>query len=123
MLNFDKGAENTFIVTLAEKTQLIDPTYLFSFFHPQTKKTKNFILGDLSEFANHYNKFTFTEGSDEDHTLEIGQHNYTIYAQESTTNTDPELAEEVERGICQVRSESAEIPAFELSETHAQFLG
>lgn len=120
MLNFRKGEENTFIVTLSEKTSLVDPVYLFSFYHLMTKKTVNFILGDLSDFANHYNKFTFTEGST-GKVLEEGQHNYTFYAQESTTNLDPELAlEEVERGICEVTYDRDTVPVFENNETYEQ---
>lgn len=121
MLHFVKGQSNTFIVTLQEKTTLVDPVYLFSFYHIFTKKRTAFILGDLSDYANHYNKFTFTEGSTDAKTLEEGQHDYVVYAQESTTNVDPDLAlEEVERGILNVSYTRATVPEFENNETYEQ---
>lgn len=122
MLHFRKGQANTFIVTLQEKTSLVDPVYLFYFKHKVTNKTTAFILSDLSEYANHYNKFTFTEGSNAAKTLEEGQHDYTFYAQDSPTNLDPDLATEVERGICNVSYVRTAPEEYENAETYEQFV-
>lgn len=103
MILINKGVSNELIVTLQEKTTLTDPTYLFVFVHKTTERQTSFILSDTSDYPVRYNKFTFTEGSTAAKTLEAGIHYYTVYAQESTTNTDPDDAdEEVERGICKV---------------------
>jgi hypothetical protein len=124
MLTINKGESNEMIVTATEKTTLVDPTFLFVFKNQNTKKVSAFILPDTSDYPEHYNTFTFTEGSNAARTLDTGTNDYTIYAQESTTNIDPDLAnEEVEIGIAWV-TDGLEAPAeFENVQTFKQFTG
>lgn len=102
---------NTVVLTLTEKTNVVSPTYLFSFENQTTKDQKNFIAADTSTYPERYNQFTITEvaaGSENLLTGSVslkpeGFWNYTIYAQSSTTNLIPASATEVvERGIVRV---------------------
>jgi hypothetical protein len=69
----------------------------------QTDAYKNFILTDVSTFKERYNKFLFDEGATDNTTLEVGEHEYRIYAQISSNNLNPSLADElVETGILKV---------------------
>lgn len=119
MILIQKGESNELIVTLQEKTTLVDPVYLFSFTHKISETQKTFILSDTSEYPVRYNQFTFTEGSSLAKTLEEGVHYYEIYAQESLTNLDPALAdEEVERGIARVDGTPDEGTEYEFEDTN-----
>lgn len=112
------------IVTAQEKTTLVDPTYLFVFKNQNTQKVSAFILPDTSSYPDHYNTFTFTEGSNAARTLDTGTNYYTIYAQESTTNIDPDLAnEEVEIGIAWVTDGLTAPEEFINEQTYKQFTG
>lgn len=124
VLHIVKGESNEMIVTATEKQTIENAYFLLAFKHRVTNVTKAFILPDTSSYPNHHNIFTFTEGSDEDHTLATGQHDYTIYAQTSSSNVDPDEADEVlEVGIANVTGE-VEVPAaFSNNQTFKQFEG
>jgi hypothetical protein len=69
----------------------------------QTDAVKNFILTDTSTFKERYNEFLFDEGVTDAKTLEVGEHEYKIYAQISSNNLNPSLADElVETGLLKV---------------------
>jgi hypothetical protein len=69
----------------------------------QTDAVKNFILTDISTFKERYNEFLFDEGVTDAKTLEVGEHEYKIYAQISSNNLNPSLADElVETGLLKV---------------------
>jgi hypothetical protein len=103
MLHITKQDTKDFYLTLTEKTTISNPTYLFSLKSRQTDTFKNFILPDISNFKQRYNKFEFTEGDTDATTLDVGEHLYTIYAQISPNNTNPNNADEVvETGIFKV---------------------
>jgi hypothetical protein len=105
---------NTIFLTLYEKVTISDPKYLFSF--KTLDKTVNFIAQDLQTTAmlleGARNKFSIQEVASGSESLLLGivnlepegQWNYKIYAQTSTTNVDPTLANElIEEGICFVK--------------------
>lgn len=103
MLLITKQDSENWILTLTEKVTISNPTFLFSLKSRQTDTFKNFILSDISIHKERYNKFYFEEGVTDETTLEVGEHEYVIYAQISTTNTNPSLADEiVETGILKV---------------------
>lgn len=68
---------------------------------------QNFLVTDTSCATSRFNLFTITEGT----TVSLddtGQWDYTIYAQTSAVNTDPDLADElVEIGMVKVISTTA----------------
>lgn len=101
MLLLTKGETKLWYLTLTEKVTIANPTFLFSVIHRQTEKTYNFILSDLSAFTERYNKFSVNENL---YNFFEGEYNYFVYAQTSTTNLDPSLANElVEEGLLKVQ--------------------
>jgi len=104
MLLITKQDSENWIVTLNEKVTIANPTFLFSLKSRQTDTIKNFLLTDISAYKDRYNKFYFEEGLTDAKTLEVGEHEYVIYAQISPTNLNPSLADEiVESGILKVQ--------------------
>jgi hypothetical protein len=101
MLQINKAETKTWYLTLTEKTTISNPTYLFSLTHRLSNVSYNFILNDTSSYVDRYNAFELTEGTTV--TLDAGEYEYKIYAQISTTNLNPELANElVEQGLVKV---------------------
>jgi hypothetical protein len=119
MIKINKGASNTVILSLSERTTIEDANYLFEFIHDQTKATKYFIAEDISTNKIRFNEFVIEENSTED--LENGVVSlvhldfwkYTIREQVSSTNLDPSLSGNiVEEGKVLVLDSSSEIPTF-----------
>ena len=103
MLTVTKQDSEYWYVTLTEKVTISNPYFLFSMKCRQTDAFKNFLLTDTSTFKERYNKFLFDEGVSDAKTLEVGEHEYKIYAQISSSNLNPSLADElVETGILKV---------------------
>lgn len=104
MIRLSLGA-NTVALTLAEKTTIVDPTYLWEFENNQTHVKYYCISADLSLYKDRYNLFTITVQNTTPNAL-LGQikvplgdeYNYTIYEQVSTTNLDPTGLTAVETG-------------------------
>lgn len=72
---------------------------MFSFKNVTTNLEKNFLSTDTSCAPTRFNLFSITDGTDVD-LNDAGQWDYTIYAQTSSSNTDPSLADEtVETGM------------------------
>jgi len=93
-------------LTLTEKTTIANPTYLFEFINNQSLAKVYCICADTSLYPLRYNRFTIvvkTSGAvalSGEINLTIGdEYDYNIYAQTSTTNLNPSLADEtVESG-------------------------
>jgi len=101
MLQINKAESKNWYLTLTEKTTISNPYYLFSLKHRLTAVEYNFLLTDTSSYKERYNKFAITEGATV--TLDAGEYLYRIYAQTSSVNTNPELANElVEEGLVKV---------------------
>jgi hypothetical protein len=101
MLVIDKAESKNWYVTLTEKVTIANPYYLFAFTHRVTNELTTVILTDISTQKERYNKFAVIEGTTFD--LDAGEFEYVIYAQTSSTNLAPSLAnEEVESGVLKV---------------------
>lgn len=104
MITINKGASNTMYVTATEKVTITNPFFLISFKHMVSGGIRTFLVSDTSTHTERYNEFTFTEGATTQKTLPVGEYEYTIYAQTSSNNTNPALANEVvEEGIAVVK--------------------
>ena len=95
MLQVEKNANSTLILTLAEKATLETPYYLFVFENDVTRNTVTFTAQDLTEFNERYNKFLVTETSGTVNytsgVIELsptGFWSYKVYEQEDNTNLD-----------------------------------
>lgn len=101
MLLITQGETKFWYLTLTEKVTISNPYFLFSVTHRQTMRVYNFILTDVSTFKDRYNKFSIDET---DYNFYEGEYMYEVYAQTSSTNLDPSLANElVEEGILKVQ--------------------
>lgn len=114
MIKIQRSTTNPVFLTLSEKTTITDPTYLFSFINQTTKVAKNFICDSTSD-TDRGQQFNIVEvglGTEdllngEIKLLSNGTYNYYIYAQSSTSNLDPDDADEmVENGIVIIDGES-----------------
>ena len=98
MLLIIKGESKNWYLTLTEKVTITNPKFLFSFIHRVTEVETNVLITDISAYTDRYNKFAVTEGTT--FTLDCGEYNYFVYAQTSSVNTNPLLANElVEEGL------------------------
>src|SRR5690349_7890302 len=82
------------VVTLTELKTLNEPNYLFIFVHTLTKTTVAFVklnTDDLSDFPERYNRFLFNT-SVLFLNKPVGEWLYSVYEQDSETNTDPDVA-------------------------------
>lgn len=113
MIVIEQGESNDVVVTVTEKTTLplASAKYLFVFTHQLTGTQNTCIAANISNFRDRYDRFTIVESNTEARTTgtlalpNIGEYNYTIYSQLSTTNLDPAAAYEVvEVGIAQILS-------------------
>lgn len=91
MILINKNSSNEVVLTLSERTSIVDATYLFEFINDATKETKLFIAQDFSNNKERNNIFNIVETSTENlligHiNLTVGNWKYNIYQQESTTN-------------------------------------
>jgi hypothetical protein len=101
MLVISLGESKNWYVTLTEKVTIANPKFLFAFTHRVTNELTTVILTDISTQKERYNKFAVIEGST--FNLDAGEFEYVIYAQTSSTNLSPALAdEEVESGVLKV---------------------
>jgi hypothetical protein len=79
-----------------------NPYFLFAFTHRLSNETITSILTDVSTHKERYNEFSVSEGNT--FTLDAGEWQYVVYAQTSSTNTNPLFADEqVESGVLKVQ--------------------
>lgn len=101
MLVLEKLTSKSWYLTLTEKVTISNPYFLFVFTNRTTSVETAIILTDVSTHIKRYNQFDVTEGTT--FTLDAGEYEYQVYAQTSSTNTDPSLANElVESGVLKV---------------------
>lgn len=123
MITINKGEVNTVILTLAEKTTIEGPTYLFEFIKEGSPGTKKyFIAEDISVNPLRNNEFEIEEGTPEDTlngkiSLNAGQYLYNVYEQASTTNLDPTGLSIVENGRVEIKTTATVLPEFNGQQT------
>lgn len=101
MLVLEKLTSKSWYLTLTEKVTISNPYFLFVFTNRTTSVETAIILTDVSTHTERYNQFDVTEGTT--FSLDAGEYEYQVYAQTSSTNTDPSLANElVESGVLKV---------------------
>lgn len=94
MLHLTIAQTNNIYVTLTEKQSLGNPNYLFRFKNRTTHEEVKFVklfAADISPFKERYNQFSISV-STYFFQKDLGEWEYFIYEQISTTNTDPALA-------------------------------
>lgn len=112
MILLQKGAINTVVLTLTEKTSVSPVYYLFQLESEQTKIKTLFLASDTSSHLTRYNEFQIEETDTPDVmngkiSLIPGFYEYRVYQQTSPTNLDPELSRgQVEIGKVKVIQEA-----------------
>ena len=94
MIYFTKGQTSEVILTLKEKQTLASPNYLFRFVNRVTNVEVKFVLlnaSDLSSYKDRYNKFSIVTNT-YFVSSNVGEWEYFIYEQTSSSNTNPALA-------------------------------
>ena len=94
MIYFTKGQTSEIILTLKEKQTLTAPNYLFRFVNRVTNVEVKFVLlnaTDLSTYKDRYNKFSIVTNT-YFVSSNVGEWEYFIYEQTSSSNTNPALA-------------------------------
>lgn len=107
MLIIQQGTASTLLVTATEKVTIDPPVFfLFNFQSLLTNESYNVLLTDTSPHPTRYNEFSISSAQAAN--MSPGEHRYTIYAQNSNSNTDPDDADEVvETGLAIVRRAEA----------------
>lgn len=129
MLNFRENTSNIFAVTLAEKTTISNPYYLFEFENRITNEKSYCIPTDTSNYKYRYNLFTVTETSNPTPTSgEVdltgeGHYNYTVYEQDNNTNLDPTGLTIVEQGFMYLGEGYAEYTKYTNEAEYVQYNG
>ena len=119
MITINKGEINKVVLTLSERTTIVDATYLFTFINDQSDVIKSFIAEDISLNKIRYNQFAIEENAVEDLVNGVvsleqeGSWTYAIREQASTTNlVVANSGAIVEIGIVKVFDSSSAIPTF-----------
>jgi hypothetical protein len=98
MVLINKGETNTIILTLTEKVTITDPYYLMVLDGKSGQDVVKWLMTDISAYPEHYNKFTFIEGT----TATIpykGDYIYKAYQKATADLTIPSEANLLETGI------------------------
>ena len=129
MVNINKNDNTNIFLTLAEKTTLATPYYLFVFTSDVDRNEVIFTANDLTEYKERYNKFLITETSGTT-TLTSGVitltptgfWSYKVYEQESGTNLLVENTTSlVEQGRVKVIGTETINPKYSNSKTYKSY--
>jgi hypothetical protein len=121
MLYITKSGTPELIITGREKVTVSPVYYLLVFESEMSQEQKAFIVTDTSTAPNRYQLFSFVEGSSTAKTLAVGTHYWALYAQTSSTNTNPLLAsQEVDRGLAYVTASHTAFNDHEVNTTIKQ---
>jgi len=94
----NENTSNTVILTLSEKTTLLNANYLFEVYNDMTNIYKYFIAQDVSGNKGRFNEFNIIESTMENllggriNLITEGFYKYNVYEQASSTNLNPLLA-------------------------------
>jgi len=120
MIQLTKGATQFMYLTLTEKELLTNPNYLFIFTNRSSNVEVKFVLlnaADVSLFKDRYNKFSLVTNTYFGSSL-IGQYDYQVYEQVSTTNTNPSGLNMLESGIMMLNEADNVYTSYQTTDTY-----
>jgi len=120
MIQLTKGATQFMYLTLTEKELLTNPNYLFIFTNRSSNVEVKFVLlnaSDVSLFKDRYNKFSLVTNTYFGSSL-IGQYDYQVYEQVSTTNTNPSGLNMLESGIMMLNEADNVYTSYQTTDTY-----
>lgn len=109
MILINKGQSNSVVLTLTERSTLVQPIYVFKFVNDITTEVIRFTADDISDAKERYNEFVIEENAVADvyngiiTLVDSGRYSYYIYevANESPIDLEGETTL-VEQGIVKV---------------------
>jgi hypothetical protein len=120
MIQLTKGATQYIYLTLTEKELLTNPNYLFIFTNRSSNVEVKFVLlnaADVSLFKERYNKFSLVTNTYFVSSL-IGQYDYQVYEQVSTSNTNPSGLNMLESGIMMLNESDNVYTSYQTTDTY-----
>jgi hypothetical protein len=120
MIQLTKGATQFMYLTLTEKELLTNPNYLFIFTNRSSNVEVKFVLlnaADVSLFKERYNKFSLVTNTYFVSSL-IGQYDYQVYEQVSTSNTNPSGLNILESGIMMLNEADNVYTSYQTTDTY-----
>jgi hypothetical protein len=120
MIQLTKGATQFMYLTLTEKELLTNPNYLFIFTNRSSNVEVKFVLlnaADVSLFKERYNKFSLVTNTYFVSSL-IGQYDYQVYEQVSTSNTNPSGLNMLESGIMMLNEADNVYTSYQTTDTY-----
>jgi hypothetical protein len=120
MIQLTKGATQFMYLTLTEKELLSNPNYLFIFTNRSSNVEVKFVLlnaADVSLFKDRYNKFSLVTNTYFGSSL-IGQYDYQVYEQTSSSNTNPSGLNMLESGIMMLNEADNVYTSYQTTDTY-----
>ncbi len=120
MIQLTKGATQFMYLTLTEKELLSNPNYLFIFTNRSSNVEVKFVLlnaSDVSLFKDRYNKFSLVTNTYFGSSL-IGQYDYQVYEQTSSSNTNPSGLNMLESGIMMLNEADNVYTSYQTTDTY-----
>lgn len=111
MIKLETNTTKLVILTLTEKVTLTNPKFLFEFINNESHVKYYCISANLSAYKERYDSFNLQLTSSPNNligqlNLPVGEYDYNVYEQASTTNLDPSGLTKLENGKCIVFNSS-----------------
>lgn len=111
MIKLETNTTKLVILTLTEKVTLTNPKFLFEFINNQSQVKYYCISANLSAYKERYDSFNLQLKSSPNNLLgeldlPVGEYDYNVYEQASTTNLIPTGLNKLENGKCIVFNSS-----------------
>ena len=111
MIKLETNTTKLVILTLTEKVTLTNPKFLFEFINNESHVKYYCISANLSAYKERYDSFNLQLTTSPNNligqlNLPVGEYDYNVYEQASTTNLDPLGLTKLENGKCIVFNSS-----------------
>ena len=111
MIKLETNTTKLVILTLTEKVTLTNPKFLFEFINNESHVKYYCISTNLSAYKERYDSFNLQLTSSPNNligqlNLPVGEYDYNVYEQASTTNLNPSGLTKLENGKCIVFNSS-----------------
>ena len=111
MIKLETNTTKLVILTLTEKVTLTNPKFLFEFINNESHVKYYCISANLSAYKERYDSFNLQLTSSPNNligqlNLPVGEYDYNVYEQASTTNLNPSGLTKLENGKCIVFNSS-----------------
>ena len=111
MIKLETNTTKLVILTLTEKVTLTNPKFLFEFINNESHVKYYCISANLSAYKERYDSFNLQLTSSPNNligqlNLPVGEYDYNVYEQSSTTNLNPSGLTKLENGKCIVFNSS-----------------